>query len=253
VSETASTESASTEAKPLERWTAVDRYITDLLLGEDPVLAAALQASDAAGLPPIAVTPNQGKLLELLARIHGARRILELGTLGGYSTIWLARALPTDGSLVTLEAEPRYAEVAWANIAHAGFEEVVELRVGAALQTLPQLHAEQAGPFDLIFIDADKGNYPGYFEWSLKLSRPGTVIVGDNVVRDGAILDPDAYDPTHGDGLIRGVRRFYELVAAEPRVSASATAIQTVGAKGYDGFALMIVGDEDSSQPLASL
>jgi len=228
---------------PLERWTAVDRYITDHLVPADPALEMALQDSDAAGLPPIAVTPNQGKLLELLARIHGARTILELGTLGGYSTIWLARALPAGGRLVTLEADPRFAEVARANIARAGVEEVVELRVGAALETLPQLHAEGAGPFDLIFIDADKQNYPGYFEWSLKLSRPGTVIIGDNVVRDGAILDPEAYDPAHGDEVIKGVRRFYELVGAEPRVAANATAIQTVGAKGHDGFALMIVGE----------
>jgi predicted O-methyltransferase YrrM len=224
-----------------ERWTAVDRYITDHLVPADPALEAALRDSDAAGLPPIAVTPNQGKLLELLARVQGARTILELGTLGGYSTIWLAQALPPGGRLITLEAEPRFAEVALANIARAGFEEVVELRVGAALQTLPQLHAEGAGPFDLIFIDADKQNYPGYFEWSLKLSRPGTLIIGDNVVRDGAILDPEAYDPTHGDNVIKGVRRFYELVGAEPQVSANATAIQTVGAKGHDGFALMIV------------
>jgi len=231
------------QSDPLKRWTAVDRYITDHLVPADPVLAAALRDSDAAGLPAIAVTPNQGKLLELLARIHGARTILELGTLGGYSTIWLAQALPPGGRLITLEAEPRFAEVALANIARAGFAEVVEMRVGAALQTLPQLAAEGAGPFDLIFIDADKQNYPGYFEWSLKLSRPGTVIIGDNVVRDGAILDPDAYDPTHGDEVIKGVRRFYELVAAEPRVSANATAIQTVGAKGHDGFALMIVDE----------
>ena len=226
---------------PHERWTAIDGYITDHLVPADPALEAALRDSDAAGLPPIAVTPNQGKLLELLARLHGARTILELGTLGGYSTIWLARALPPGGRLITLEADPRFAEVALANIARAGVAQAVELRVGAALQTLPQLHAEGAGPFDLIFIDADKQNYPGYLEWSLKLSRPGTLIIGDNVVRDGAILDPEAYDPVHGDEVIKGVRRFYEMVAAEPRVNASATAIQTVGAKGHDGFALMIV------------
>jgi predicted O-methyltransferase YrrM len=231
---------------PLERWTSIDRYITDQLVPTDPALEAALRDSDAAGLPPIAVTPNQGKLLELLARIQGARTILELGTLGGYSTIWLARALPAGGRLITLEADPRFAEVARTNIARAGVADVVELRIGAALDTLPQLDAEGAGPFDLIFIDADKQNYPGYFEWSLKLSRPGTVIIGDNVVRDGAILDPDAVDPRdppHGEGIIKGVRRFYELVGTEPRVSANATAIQTVGAKGHDGFALMIVGE----------
>ena len=187
---------------PHERWSAVDRYIADHLVPPDPALEAALRDSDAAGLPPIAVTPNQGKLLELLARIHGARTILELGTLGGYSTIWLARALPPGGRLITLEAEPQFAEVARTNIARAGVDGLVELRVGAALETLPQLHAEGVGPFDLIFIDADKQNYPGYFEWSLKLSRPGTVIVGDNVVRDGAILDPEAYDPARGSDVI---------------------------------------------------
>jgi predicted O-methyltransferase YrrM len=233
------------QSDPHERWSAIDRYISDHLVPADPALEAALGDSETAGLPSIAVTPNQGKLLELLARIQGARSILELGTLGGYSTIWLARALAPGGRLITLETEPRFAQVARANIARAGFADVVELRVGAALETLPQLHAEGAGPFDLIFIDADKQNYPGYFKWSLKLSRPGTVIVGDNVVRDGAILDPAAYDPEHGDEVIKGVRRFYGLVADEPRVSASATAIQTVGAKGHDGFALMIVGREE--------
>jgi predicted O-methyltransferase YrrM len=225
-----------------QRWTAVDHYITDLLVPTDEVLDAVVVASDAAGLPPISVTPNQGKLLEILARVQGAHTILELGTLGGYSTIWLARALPAGGRLVTIEAEPRYAEVAAANIARAGFAEAVEIRVGAALQTLPQLVAEGAGPFDLIFIDADKANNPGYFEWSLKLSRPGTLIITDNVIRDGAILDPDAYDPELGDKGIQGVRRFFEMVATEPRVSA--TAIQTVGGKGYDGFALVLVGSE---------
>lgn len=231
---------------PQARWTAVDRYISDHLVPPDPALEAALADSDAAGLPSIAVTPNQGKLLELLARVQGARSILELGTLGGYSTIWLARALAPGGRLITLEYNPRFAEIARANIARAEVADIVELRVGAALETLPQLHAEGAGPFDLIFIDADKQNYPGYFEWSLKLSRPGTLIIGDNVVRDGAILDPEAYHPEHGSEVIKGVRRFYELVADEPRVNTGATAIQTVGAKGYDGFALMIV---DGEQP----
>jgi predicted O-methyltransferase YrrM len=226
-----------------EIWSAVDSYIAGQLIGSDPALEQALRDSSAAGLPAIAVTPAQGKLLELLARVQGARTILELGTLGGYSTIWLARALPLGGRLVTLEAEPRYAEVAQKNIARAGFGDVVEIRLGPALETLPELAAEGAGPFDLIFIDADKGNYPGYFEWSLKLSRPGTVIIGDNVVRDGAILDPNAKDPLTGDTeLIRGVRRFYELLASETRVSA--TAIQTVGDKGYDGFVLALVGEE---------
>ena len=221
-------------------WTAVDAYIAERLLPRDSALEAALSASDAAGLPPIAITPNQGKLLELLARIPGAQRILELGTLGGYSTIWLARALPEDGRLVTLERDPGYAEVARANLAHAGLSDAVEIRVGPALERLPELHAEGAGPFDLIFMDADKQNYPGYLDWALKLSRVGTVIVGDNIVRAGAILDPRADDPGFGDGgSTAGVRRFYEMLADESRVSA--TAIQTVGEKGHDGFALGLV------------
>lgn len=221
-------------------WSAIDGYISEHLLTPDRALDAALLANDTAELPPIAITPNQGKLLELLARMHGAQSILELGTLGGYSTIWLARALPDGGRLVTLEREPRYAELARENISRAGFADVVQIRVGAALQTLPELHEEGLGPFDMIFIDADKQNYPGYLEWSLKLSRVGTLIIGDNVVRAGAILDPDADDPNFGDGgVAAGVRRFYEMLAAEPRVSA--TAIQTVGAKGHDGFALALV------------
>ncbi len=232
-------DTADSETAPQQRWTAVDDYITDLLVPADAALDAALEDSAAAGLPPIAVTPNQGKLLALLARVQGARTILELGTLGGYSTIWLARALPADGRLLTLEAQPEYAEIARANIARAGLAERVELRVGPALQTLPELVAEGSGPFDLIFIDADKQNNPGYFEWSLKLSRPGTLIVVDNVVREGAILDSDADDPTVGNEGIRGIRRFFELLAAERGVDA--TAIQMVGSKGYDGFALAIV------------
>lgn len=239
------TDATSTGPAPQQRWTAVDHYITDLLVPTDPALDAALAASAAAGLPPISVTPNQGKLLELLARVQRARTILELGTLGGYSTIWLARALPADGRLITLEADPRYAEVADASIARAGLQTLVELRVGPALQTLPRLHAEDAGPFDLIFIDADKANNPGYFEWSLKLSRPGTLIITDNVVRDGAILDPNAYDPTIGNEGIRGIRRFYEILAAAVGAGlVTATAIQTVGSKGYDGFALILVEDK---------
>ncbi len=224
---------------PQELWTAVDAYIAGRLVTQDAGLEQAQRTSVEAGLPPIAVTPNQGKLMELLARVQRARTILELGTLGGYSTIWLARALPPGGRLVTLEAEPKYAEVARTNIERAGFDDVVELRVGPALDTLPQLFDEGAGPFDLVFVDADKANNPGYLEWSLKLSRPGTLIVVDNVVRDGAILDPAAYDPEGGDPHIRGVRRFYEMLGAEPRLSA--TAIQTVGDKGYDGFVLAIV------------
>jgi predicted O-methyltransferase YrrM len=222
-----------------EQWTAVDDYISEHLLQPDAVLAAALQASEAAGLPPIAVTAPQGKLLHLLLRLARARTVLELGTLGGYSTIWLARALPADGRLISLEANPEYALLAQANIAAAGLADIVELRVGAALDTLPILAAEGAGPFDAIFIDADKKNNPGYFEWALKLTRPGSLIITDNVVRSGAILDPTASDPSGGQGTIQGVRRFYEMVAQEPRVSA--TAIQTVGGKGYDGFSLAIV------------
>jgi predicted O-methyltransferase YrrM len=181
--------------------------------------------------------------LELLARIHDAHSILELGTLGGYSTIWLARALPEGGRLITFEREPHYAEVARANISNAGFADVVQIRVGPALQKLPELHDEGVGPFDMIFIDADKQNYPGYLEWSLKLSRVGTLIVGDNVVRAGSILDPNADHPSFEDGgIAAGVRRFYELLAAGVGGgSISATAIQTVGAKGHDGFALALV------------
>lgn len=221
-------------------WTAVDAYIAERLLAQDSALEAALASSEAAGLPPIAITPNQGKLLELLARVHGAQSILELGTLGGYSTIWLARGLSEGGRLITLERDPGYAEVARANIANANLGDVVEIRVGPALERLPELHAEGAGPFDLIFVDADKKNYPGYLEWSLKLSRVGTVIVGDNVVRAGSVLDPRAEDPDFGDGgTAAGVRRFYDLLAKEPRIDA--TAIQTVGAKGHDGFALGLV------------
>lgn len=217
-----------------DTWTAVDAYVADLLVGPDPALAAALEASVAAGLPPINVSPAQGKLLQMLARLRGARTILEVGTLGGYSTIWLGRALPADGRLVTLEAEPRHAEVAEANIARAGLAGVVEVRVGPALATLPKLAAEGGEPFDLVFIDADKPNIPDYFAWALKLSRVGSVIVVDNVVRGGAVADAASDDPSG-----RGVRRLFEAMAAEPRVTA--TAIQTVGGKGYDGFAIALV------------
>ena len=217
-----------------ELWTAVDKYIGEKLVPGDEALEAALKACEEAGLPPIGVAPNQGKLLMLMAQMVGARRILEIGTLGGYSTIWLARGLAEGGSLVTLEYDAKHAGVARANIARAGLGGVVEIRVGDARESLPQLVAEGRGPFDLIFIDADKKGYPEYFEWSLKLSRKGTVIVADNVVRDGGVVDAGS---TNKD--IQGVRRFYELVAAEPRVSA--TAVQTVGSKGYDGFAVMVV------------
>jgi predicted O-methyltransferase YrrM len=221
-------------------WTAIDGYISDQLLPPDAALDAALAAGEAARLPPIAITPNQGKMLELLARIHGAHSILELGTLGGYSTIWLARALPEGGRLITLERDPGYAEIARANISRAGLADTVQIRVGPALETLPKLREEGVGPFDLIFIDADKQNYPGYLEWSLKLSRIGTLIIGDNVVRAGAILDPEAETAGYGDGgVAAGVRRFYEMLATDSRVSS--TAIQTVGAKGHDGFALALV------------
>ena len=219
------------------QWAAVDQYVTDLLVRPDAALEAALQTSAAAGLPAINVTPNQGKLLQLLARLQGARTILEIGTLGGYSTIWLARALPKGGRLITLESDPKHAEIARANIARVGLADVVELRLGLALNTLPQLAAEGRGPFDLIFIDADKPSNPDYFRWALKLSRRGSLIVVDNVVRKGAVIDATSADPT-----IQGVRRLYELIAAEPRVSA--TAIQTVGSKGYDGFALALVTGE---------
>jgi predicted O-methyltransferase YrrM len=217
-----------------EQWEAVDRYIADMLVPPDPILEAALEANVEAGLPAWDVAPNQGKLLQLLAQAQGARTILEIGTLGGYSTIWLARALPAGGRLITLEADPKHADVAQANIARAGLAHAVEVRVGRALDTLRQLEAEQRGPFDLIFIDADKPNNPDYFAWALKLSRRGSLIICDNVVRHGAVVDDAGNDPG-----VQGVRRFFELIAAEPRVSA--TAIQTVGSKGYDGFAIALV------------
>lgn len=217
-----------------EQWAAVDHYITELLVSPDQVLEAALQTSAAAGLPPINVAPNQGKLLQLLATMQGAKNILEIGTLGGYSTIWLARALPPDGHLVTLEAEPLHASVAQKNISRAGLDKIVDLRLGPALATLKQLAAERREPFDFIFIDADKESYPDYFIWSLKLSRRGTCIIADNVVRNGAVIDP-----AHADPRVQGVRRFNELLAAEPRITA--TTVQTVGSKGYDGFTIAIV------------
>jgi predicted O-methyltransferase YrrM len=211
-------------------WTAVDRYITDLLVPADAALEAALQASADAGMPAIAVSPNQGKLLMFMAQMMGARRILEIGTLGGYSTIWLARGLEPGGRLITLEADAKHADVARSNIERAGLAEVVEVRLGRAIETLPGLE----GPFDLIFIDADKVSYPEYLEWAIRLSRAGSVIVADNVVRKGAVIDADSTDQN-----VQGVRRFNELLAKETRVSA--TAIQTVGAKGYDGFAVLRV------------
>jgi predicted O-methyltransferase YrrM len=215
-------------------WTAVDHYFTEQLVPPDPDLEAALQASQAAGLPAINVAPKQGKLLQLLAQLQGARTILEIGTLGGYSTIWLARALPAGGRLISLEAEPKHAEVAQANIARAGLAEVVEVRLGPALETLPQLAAEGHGPFDLVFIDADKRSNSDYFTWALKLSRPGSLIIVDNVVRGGEVANAAS---TASD--VQGSRQVIEMLGAEPRVSA--TALQTVGSKGYDGFALAVV------------
>jgi predicted O-methyltransferase YrrM len=219
---------------PQDRWTAVDSYLTDTLVKPDAALDAALRDSAAAGLPAIAVSPPQGKLLHLLARLQAAHKILEIGTLGGYSSIWMARALPPDGRLITLEIDPKHAEVARANIARAGVAGVVDIRIGPALDTLPKLAKEGAGPFDLVFIDADKPSNPDYFQWALKLSRRGTLIIVDNVVRDGKIIDSSNTDPS-----IQGVRRLNELIAAEARVSA--TTIQTVGSKGYDGLTLILV------------
>ncbi|HEX6927346.1 MAG TPA: O-methyltransferase [Longimicrobiaceae bacterium] len=214
-----------------EIWTAVDGYLVGHLVGDDPILEDALERSRAAELPAIQVSPLQGKLLMLLARLQGARRILEIGTLGGYSTIWLARALPPEGRLITLELEPRHAEVARANLEHAGLTEQVEVRVGRALDSLATIAEEGLAPFDLIFIDADKSSNPEYLEWALKLSRPGSLIIVDNVVRSGAIIDARSEDPA-----IQATRRLHERLGEDPRLEA--TVIQTVGMKGYDGFAL---------------
>ncbi|MDE3147958.1 MAG: O-methyltransferase [Acidobacteriota bacterium] len=222
--------------KPAARtiWADVDRYFGDLLAPGDEGLDAALEANRQARLPAIDVSRLQGKFLEMLVRITQARRILEIGTLGGYSTIWMARALPEGGRLITLEADPRHAEVARANLKNAGVLDRVDLRVGRALDSLPALEASAAGPFDLIFIDADKPSNPEYLQWALKLSHPGTLIAVDNVVRQGKIIDAESSDPD-----IAGTRRMTEFMAAEPRLSA--TVLQTVGAKGYDGFALSVV------------
>jgi predicted O-methyltransferase YrrM len=223
-----------TRHMPQETWTAVDAYIADLFIGSDPVLEQALADSAAAGLPAIAVAPHEGRLLMLLARAIAARRILEIGTLGGYSTIWLARALPNDGRLITLEFDPKHAAVAQANIARAGLAGVVDVRVGRAIDTLPQIQAEGGAPFDLVFIDADKQGYVDYLEWSLELSRPGALIIADNVIRDGKVLDANSED-----SLVQGVRHFNEVLAADSRVIA--TAFQSVGTKGYDGMAVALV------------
>ena len=216
-----------------EGWREVDRYLTETVLRRDAAaVGVALAANAAAGLPPIDVSAPQGRLLELLVRISGARRVLEVGTLGGYSTIWLARALPLGGEVVSLEIDPGHAEVARANVAAAGLAATVDIRVGRALDLLPAL----APPFDLVFLDADKPSNPDYLEWALRLSRPGTVIVGDNVVRGGAVTDAASTDPN-----VMGTRRFLEMVGAEPRLAA--TAIQLVGTKGWDGVALAVVLD----------
>lgn len=223
-----------------ELWSKVDHYLDNLFIGEDAALDAALEASEKAGLPAIAVTPTNGKLLYLLARILGAKRILEIGTLGGYSTIWMARALPEGGKLVTIEAVAKHAEVAIANIKRAALAEKVTVHVGQALQVLPLVARKADGPFDLVFIDADKPNNPAYLEWALKLTRKGSLIVGDNVVREGRVIHAGTADPS-----VQGVRRFNELLAQEPRVSA--TAIQTVGAKGHDGLAIGLVTADPST------
>jgi predicted O-methyltransferase YrrM len=217
-----------------ERWNAVDEFTAGLLIGDDPVLDEALAASERAGLPPIAVTSGQGRLLNLLLRVHRARTVLEIGTLGGYSTIWMARALPADGGLITLEVNPDYAAVATANIERAGLSALVDVRVGPALDSLAQIRERGEGPFDLVFIDADKQTTPEYFEAALELTEPGAVILTDNVVLDGAIADPDT-----DDERAQGMRRFLALAGAESRVTA--TTIQTVGSKGYDGFTLALV------------
>jgi len=215
-------------------WAAVDEYICDLLLGSDPDLEAALESSREAGLPPIAVAPNQGKLLHLLIRSLGASSVLEIGTLGGYSAIWMARALPTGGRLVTLEAAPKHAEVARSNLDRAGVGDRVEIRVAPALDSLKELAAAGAGPFDFVFIDADKENTRAYFEWSLSLSKVGTVIVVDNVVRNGGLIDAETKD-----AQVLGMRQFMDYASTEKRVEV--TAVQTVGSKGYDGFAFAYV------------
>lgn len=217
-----------------DQWKAIDLYFSELLLPADPVLEAALKAADEAQMPTISVAPNQGKLLGLLAGAMGARRILEIGTLGGYSTIWLGRALPADGMLITLEVDPKHAEVARANLARAGLAEKVTVRLGAALDTLPQVEAEGHGPFDFVFIDADKVNTAAYFEWALKLTRRGSLIIVDNVVRNGKVIEADTDDVN-----VQGIRQFMTELAAESRVSA--TVVQTVGSKGHDGLAVALV------------
>lgn len=224
------------------RWEAVDQYFATMLSLSDPLLEAALAASKAAGLPEIQLAPNHARLLQMLAVLVGARRILEIGTLAGYSAIWLGRALPRkdpDARVITLERDPRHAEVARANLKRAGLAHCVQVRVGAALDLLPKIAAEGIGPFDLVFIDADKENNPSYFDWSYPLTRPGGLIVVDNVVRGGGVADARSVDPQ-----ILGTRALFERIHAQPRVAA--TALQTVGTKGYDGLAIIRVADERS-------
>jgi predicted O-methyltransferase YrrM len=221
-----------------ETWTAVDSYITEMLVFPDPILDAVLQSCDAAELPPHHVSPNQGKFLMVLALLQQAHNILEIGTLGGYSTIWLAKALPADGRIITLENNPKHAEIARNHIAKAGFNHLVEVRVGQAIDSLAQLERENYPPFDLIFIDADKPSNPDYFSWALKLSRRGSLIIADNVIRDGAVIEANSSDPN-----VQGIRRFNEMLKSEPRVTA--TALQTVGSKGYDGFTIALVTSDE--------
>lgn len=228
------TEGSPSGGKGSKLWTDVDRYLDDIVARHDAALDAALADADRAGLPSIAVSPTQGKLLHVLARTVRAKRILEIGTLAGYSAIWMARALEPGGKLVTLEFLQQHADVARKNIARAGLGAVVDIRVGAALKTLPQLEAERAGPFDLTFIDADKGNNAAYFDWAVTLSRPGALVVVDNVIRDGHVLDSASIDPN-----VAGVRQFHELLRTY--AGATATTVQTVGAKGYDGFTIAVV------------
>lgn len=228
-------EDGLTEQALQAQWTAVDRYVTDVFERPDAVLDAVVAASAAAGLPAIHVTPSQGRVLSILAQAIGARSILEIGTLGGYSTIWLARALPADGRVVTLEADPKHAEVARANFETAGVADRIDLRLGPAIGSLPRLAAEGRGPFDLVFIDADKPSYADYLDWAIRLARPGALVIADNVVRNGAVVDAASTDAN-----VQGVRRFNAKLAADGRTSA--TILQTVGEKGYDGFAIAVIG-----------
>lgn len=217
-----------------EMWSAVDRYITDLLVDADEVLEHVIAASDAAGLPSIQVSPPQGKLLGMYVSMIGARKVLEIGTLGGYSTIWMARALPEDGQLVSIEIDPLHAEVAQANFDRAGLSQRIELHTGNAREVMPRLIEDGYGPFDLVFIDADKASIPEYFAWSVQMSRPGSAIIVDNVIREGAVVNESSEDAS-----VKGVRRLNEIMANDPRIDA--TVLQTVGVKGYDGFSVALV------------